>query len=557
MIKSSSILFYKCIRTKVLQVFAVINSGIKAGVINEVYMIRALALKLKLLQTNRILKYISFCLVLIFSVSCQKWLDVNTDPNNRSEVDYKFVLPAGISSVAYVMGGRYQVLGALWSQHWTQSVGASQYAGIDSYDINSSSFDDRQYGELYSGALKALEYIKIESAKEQEWNYYLISNVMQVYTYQLLADLYNEIPFSEALKGDAGITSPHFEKGQDIYDSLIVRLDDALSKNFDKENLKNPKEQDILFQGDMDRWIEFANTLKLKIYLRQSEVRPEVAKAGIEKLYKDKAKFLSVDAAMTTFQDVSGSRNPLYETDIIFFGKNPNLVLSTTLYKYLLDNGDFYRLDHMFATPQNGGGHKASIQGNYNESNPTYGTNSADFSKPILGAVDPVYLMSYSEACFLQAEAIIRYNVETYAKAKENYENAVNSAFVRFYSPLIDPKAQDAAKTELSGKYKFPSEGSPLETFIKSIIVQKWVSLAGIQSLETFFEHNRTHYPEDSPVAADNDNYKAGEFTISVNNVTSGKFPKRLIYPESEYTGNPYTPEKKPVWENIWWDTKP
>jgi len=474
-------------------------------------------------------------------------------------VDYKFVLPSGISSVAYVMGGRYQVLGALWSQHWTQSIGASQYSGIDSYNINSSSFDNSQFGELYSGALKALEYVKIQSEKEQEWNYYLISNVMQVYTFQVLADIYDEIPFSEALKGDEGITTAHFEKGQDIYDSLIVRLDSALAKNFDKENLKNPGEQDILFQGDMDRWIEFANTLKLKIYLRQSEVRPNIAKAGIEKLYKDKVKFLSTDVMMTAFQDVSGSRNPLYETDYIFFGHNPNLVLSYTLFSYLDSIGDYNRLNAMFNTPEKGGQHKALVQGDYNNSSEPSGTNSSSFSKPVMSPVSPVYLMSSTESCFLQAEAIIRYNVETYSKAREKYEEGFNKSFIRILYPTLTlDKIAEISKTSLSfDKYKFPSDGSPMESFIKTIIMQKWVSLAGIQSLETFFEHNRTHYPKDSPVVATDGKYASGEFTVSVNNVTSGKFPKRLIFPESEYTSNPNTPVKKPVWENIWWDTKP
>ena len=55
---------------------------------------------------------------------------------------------------------------------------------------------------------------------------------------------------------------------------------------------------------------------------------------------------------------------------------------------------------------------------------------------------------------------------------------------------------------------------------------------------------------------ADDGDYVPGEFTVSVNNVTSGRFPKRLIFPESEYSGNPFTPQKKQVYEKIWWDKK-
>jgi hypothetical protein len=495
-------------------------------------------------------KIILLSFLLLSLVSCKKWLDVNKDPNSPSEVGIEDVLPSGISSVSYVMGGKYQVLGALWSQHWTQSPGASQYAGIDAYDINSSSFDEYQFGDLYAGALKALEFVKTESQKQQEWNYYLISNVMQVYIFQVLDDLYDKIPFSEALKGEVKNMSPHYEEGKNIYDSLIVRLDNALSKDLEKKDLKNPAERDLIFNGDMDQWKKFANTLKLKLYLRQSETGTDIAKQGIQKLYAEKADFLSSDAMMQAFQDVSGRRNPLYETEMIFAGGNPNLILSRTLHSFLQDNNDFDRLDRMFNAPQNGGPHKSLIQGNYNAPGEIAGINSSSYSKPVMQPDNPVYLMSNSESCFLQAEAIIRYKVASYTKAKELYENGIKASYERLL--LTD----DLASTFYTGVYRFPSDGSPAEIFVKSIIIQKWVALAGIQSLETFFEHNRTHYPEISNVSPDNNDYKPGTFTISVNNVTSGKFPKRLIFPESEIAGNPNVPAIEPVWEPVWWDKK-
>lgn len=500
-------------------------------------------------------KIILISLILLISVSCEKWLDVNEDPNNPIEMDYELVLPSGMTSIVYIMGGRYQVLGALWSQHWTQSPGASQYSGIDSYDINSSSFDDRQFGDLYSGALKALEYVKDESEKAGEWNYYLIANVMQVYIFQILVDLYDEIPFSEALNGETGNTNPHYEKGWDIYDSLIVRLDNALSKDFDKEDLKDPEDKDVLFNGNIDRWIEFANTLKLKIYLRQSEVRPEVARAGIEKLYAEEKEFLSQSVGFAAFMDESGRRNPMYESEYVFFGNNPNLILSFTLYKYMLSRVDFERLNYMFNMPEDGGDHKSLEQGNYNDPDLDAGINSSGFSKPVMRPVQPVYLMSYSESCFLQAEAMMRYNVGNFSKAREKYDEAVYSAYIRVLYPTYSlDKITEIAENKYNS---FPSEGSSLETFIEAIIMQKWVSLAGIQSLETFFEQNRTHYPKISFVPADNGDYKPGELTVSVNNVTSNRFPKRLIFPESEYTTNINTPLRQPVWQKIWWDTKP
>jgi len=490
-------------------------------------------------------------MVIIFA-SCEDWLDINQDPNNPDEANEELTLAAGISSVAYVYGGRYQVLGALWSQHWTQSLGATQYSGLDSYDISSSTYDNRQFGELYTGALKNFEYIRDLSRKNEKYNYYIMATVMQAYTFHILADLYDQIPFSEALKGEEGTITPAYENGQDIYDSLITRIDYALASDYENDDLEDVGSEDILFDGKIDRWVEFANTLKLKIYLRQLHTRPDIAREGIESLYNDPdIKFLTSSIAMSQFTNETGRRNPLYETDIVFLGNNPNLILSNTLLSFMNDKGDLERLDALFDFPENGGGHKGLDQGNYNDPDEPKGTNSASYSKPYMSPFAPVYLMSASEAYFLQAEAIIRYGVKPYSDAKEMYENGIKNSFQRL-GLLISEEFFGPGDV-----YEFPAEGSPLETFIESIIIQKWIALANIQSLETFFEHNRTHYPKVSDVPADNGDYVPGEFTISVNNVTSGRFPKRLIFPESEYSGNPNnTPAKVEVYENVWWDTK-
>ncbi len=494
---------------------------------------------------------IILCMVIIFA-SCEDWLDINQDPNNPDEANEELTLAAGISSVAYVYGGRYQVLGALWSQHWTQSLGATQYSGLDSYDISSSTYDNRQFGELYTGALKNFEYIRDLSRKNEKYNYYIMATVMQAYTFHILADLYDQIPFSEALKGEEGTITPAYENGQDIYDSLITRIDYALASDYENDDLEDVGSEDILFDGKIDRWVEFANTLKLKIYLRQLHTRPDIAREGIESLYNDPdIKFLTSSIAMSQFTNETGRRNPLYETDIVFLGNNPNLILSNTLLSFMNDKGDLERLDALFDFPENGGGHKGLDQGNYNDPDEPKGTNSASYSKPYMSPFAPVYLMSASEAYFLQAEAIIRYGVKPYSDAKEMYENGIKNSFQRL-GLLISEEFFGPGDV-----YEFPAEGSPLETFIESIIIQKWIALANIQSLETFFEHNRTHYPKVSDVPADNGDYVPGEFTISVNNVTSGRFPKRLIFPESEYSGNPNnTPAKVEVYENVWWDTK-
>ena len=498
-------------------------------------------------------KYITYLLIIALCISCDNWLDVNKNPNAPTEVDYRELLAPSITSISYIMGGRYQVLGALWSQQWTQAPGASQYQGIDTYDINSNTFES-EFSTMFSEALMNLEEIKIRATEDKEWNYVFIATVLQVYAYQVLTDLYGQIPFSEALKSEEGIDEPIWESGSAIYDSLITRLDVALELDLEKDSLEIPESTDLLFgdaDNSMDYWIQFANTLKLKIYLRQSEVAPVKAGAGITQLYMDEVDFLEGDAAVTIYADAAGRRNPVYSTDVITLG-NPNLILSRTLHSYLEEHGDYDRLDALFNTPESGSAHKSLPQGDYNPDDEPSGITASSYSKPYLYASAPVFLMSYEESLLLQCEAIVRYGLDDYDEALEKYQDAILISYYR----ILGTDALDIAQYYYQTEYRFPSEGSDLEYFIESIIMQKWVALTNKQSLETFFEHNRTGYPAISTFDADDEDYEPGTFTISVNNVTSGRFPKRLIFPESEYATNRNTPTKKNVWEKIWWDVK-
>ncbi|QQS50553.1 MAG: SusD/RagB family nutrient-binding outer membrane lipoprotein [Bacteroidota bacterium] len=493
--------------------------------------------------------------LVICLLSCENWLDVNQNPDAPLEVDYQQLLPAGTSSLAYVMGGRYQVLGALWSQHWTQSPGASQYSGIDAYNINSSTFDENQFGELYSGALVNLEKVRIGARAGGEFNYYLIATVLQCYTYQVLADLYNQIPFSEALKGGMGNTEPKYEAAEAIYDSLIARIDLALAQDFEKDDLLNPATDDLVFEGNMEQWVAFANSLKLRIFLRQSEVNPQKARDKIIELYASNPDFLDNSAALHIYTNESGRRNPLYETEYQVFGKNPNLILSATLYSFLIENRDFDRLDALFELPASGGEHKALVQGNFFAPDEPSGTNSSSFSKPVMRADAPVFLMSDAESYLLQAEAIVRYQVGTYQEARENYEKAITASYAMILNSTISNAGViGLAQQFYRGVYAFPAEGNETDEYLQAIAIQKWLSLSGIQNLETFFESNRTGYPTKSSVPAENTAYIPGELTLSVNNATSGRFPRRLVFPESEYANNRNTPAKKEVWEPVWWD---
>lgn len=148
-----------------------------------------------------------------------------------------------------------------------------------------------------------------KSAELGDWNFYLMATVMKAYTAQVLVDLYDQIPYFEALKGASNL-NPKFDDGYTIYLDLLAILDTALGKNFSASTVTIPGTTDLVFGGNMDNWKRFANTLQLKMYLRMINAKPAEAQAGVLKLYNRNASFLTVDAGVTGFTNIKERATP-------------------------------------------------------------------------------------------------------------------------------------------------------------------------------------------------------------------------------------------------------
>jgi hypothetical protein len=503
------------------------------------------------MKNRKIMKNICKKIVLILALfglivtSCEKdFLDINDDPNAATTATIDLVFPAAVASTVYVVGTSYQILGGFWAQFWTQSNTANQYKDIDSYDIQNDIYDEREYGELYTGALNDYKYIRNKAEEEKNWSYYLMATVMQAYTFQVLSDIYEEIVFTDALKGNEGNIAPEFDDQETVYNGLITMIDEALAKDLTAETVETPGDEDYLFGGNLTNWIQFANTLKLKIYLRQSYVRPSVAQAGIEAMDNAGDEFLTIDAAMTQWADQQEKRNPLYERQLFLSANNETA--SYTILSFLLANVD-PRVDAFFSYPVNTGGagpHAGLYQGDFNNLAVYSGDN--DLSLPIIGPLDPVILMSAAESYFLQAEAVARGWLS--GDAQQLYEAGIEESFTSLNVAGAD------VLYGAGGVYEY--DGATVEEQVEDIIVQKRVAMINTQNLEAWIEQNRTHYPRESAVPASNESYIPGQLTVAVNNVTSGLFPKRLQYTNSEVSRNPKTPTLKPLTTKMWWDAK-
>jgi len=459
---------------------------------------------------KRIKYYIAtlFISVMLLPGCSDSFFDINVDPNNPADVTPALSLPSGISGSAYVLGGYYLALGGYWSQQYAQAPAASQWLEWENYNLTEDDFN-RQFTILYAGALNDYEYVRKNTSKTADWKYYSIATLMQAYTFQVLADLYDKVPFTEALKGSENL-QPKYDNGELIYDSLIARIDNAISKDFSLSSVQAPGAEDLVFAGNMNKWTQFANTLKLKIYLRYVNKDPNKFKTQILALLTAN-NFLAEDAKITSFKAEQTGYNPFYNTFVDRLTGNINA--NKNLMDSLTVNND-PRKTKIFNASATGANYNAIVTG---DSKNLSGKTIKDYATPNVGTVSPVYFFTKEEVLFLIAEAQARYG--TPAAAETAYKSAVSASLVSL------GLAADAIV--------YPYNG------IKSIIVQKWIASTNKNNIEAFFDYNRTGYPSMS------------ESLTSTFNV--GQRPKRLFFPDNERKTNPNTPAKVALYTPVWW----
>jgi len=482
-------------------------------------------------------KFIISILVLSTALtSCSTDLDINRDPDNLDPADAPLSaqLPAGIAGLAGSEGAPLAIIGGFWAQYYTQSNAANQYKDIDNYGIGTIDYNYAWDG-MYD-ALGDIRNVKRKALAEGNWNYYLIATVMEVQGSQILTDFYGDIPYQDA--NNQEILEPTFNTGQQVYDLMIADLNDALSRDLSTSVGTLPGNDDFVFRGNMENWTKFANTLKLKVFMRQTESsRSAIADAGITALLASGVEFLDVDAGMIEnadgqplFTDAINQSNPLFEFNNRRLNSATNIRMSRTLSSYLIDNTDPRRAAYYL--PGN-----ALNQGDYSNL-----VGAGTIAVVDLHPTTPVYFLSLEESLLLQAEAVERYGL---GSGKAFYDAAVTTNFDKYG---LDGSGFVAA----GGAYEYPAAGTFAQK-LEAIITQKWISSFPGNGFEAFFEKNRTGYPLTSAVPQSSGSYIPGQITYSVNGSTGGLFPKRIVYPISERNANPNAPNLIPITTPVWW----
>jgi len=489
--------------------------------------------------------------------SCDEYLDVNDDPNNPSSenVNPEIVLAATQVYTYGVFAGNVSEfnpnavqdnmnqLGNLMMNNWTRDVGASNssyYFNEHTYNVTSD-FYSGIFENLY---LRTSNYTFIQNTTKPGYdNYKAIAKILKSFYFQYLVDLYGNIPYLEAHKRGDNLT-PKYDDALTIYRDLVVQLEEAVAliDNAPASSL-NPGENDVMLSGDMGMWKKFANTLKLRILLRECKrtASSTYITSEMAELQSSGAQFLGPNDNVTINPGFSASVNKQNGFAAMFLNTNDefkNNWSSTAATKYTvsyLQNTNDPRLTRIYsatsAGPTDYNGHQ---QGDVLNTSTNYPVSHVGPGLLQNSAQDGL-VFTAAESLLLQAEAVQRAYLT--GSAKSLYESGITESF-----KLLGLTTAQAITYYSQATNRVGWNGSTGNE-IQAIINQKWIALNGINGGEIWIENTRTGFPSHvplSPVAA------------------STSRPIRLLYPSSEIAGNtanvPQQNESEAFTSKIFWN---
>ena len=160
--------------------------------------------------------------------SCQDYLDINKSPNSPSAENMTpdMMFPAVEMNLAASYGDFLRIVGGYYSQHYSQLTGTSNYLDYSQFNM-SATRSSGTYTQLNTRVLGNLKTIRDYAAANEEWGTYLAATVLRAFTYQVLVDCYEQVPYTEAMNTD--YPSPKYDDGLTVYQGVIAEIDDALS----------------------------------------------------------------------------------------------------------------------------------------------------------------------------------------------------------------------------------------------------------------------------------------------------------------------------------------
>jgi hypothetical protein len=392
----------------------------------------------------------------------------------------------------------------VFSQTWTET----QYTTEAHYVLSAYNSPDNWWGNLYAGVLNNLVDAKAAfpvtvTDPGTLRNDLIITDILEVYAYNLLVSTYGNIPYSQA--ENRSIPFPKYDDAKTVYYDLLMRLDTCIAGL----NTASPAmgAADQIYKGSITKWKKFAATLKLKMAMVLADIDPSTAGKKVQEAVATGVFAANSDNAQVAYQaSPTGNTNPVWQA-IVNSGRHDfcpaSLLIST------MNNWNDPRLPLYFTTV--GGVYKGGTAGATNQFS-VYSTFSAQWIAPTY----PSDLLDYSETEFLLAEAVER-GFLTGGNTAEQYYDAGITASITFWGGAVSDAntylAQPAvAYSTAAGNYK------------QKIGYQEWIAMAN-RGWDSWTSIRRLKQPNIDVVSP-----PQGAITT---------MPIRFYYPLREQTANP------------------
>ncbi|NAW51938.1 SusD/RagB family nutrient-binding outer membrane lipoprotein [Elizabethkingia argentiflava] len=483
--------------------------------------------------------------------SCNNYLDINENPNKVLEGNLQpnNIFPGAVSETFRVHARDLVNLGALYTNYIGTNSAVYGNGNDPEFMLTlNTSF----YSALWDGTLRGVNNLQIIIDKAHENPIYIyysgMAKIMKVFYMQTIVDLYGDIPYTEAF-GEKSRLTPAYEKDSDIYGKMFKELDEALVELDDPNKNKDraiPGNEDIVFRGDRLKWKAFANNIKLRMIIRMSNAKGELAKVRNQQLISLRgAAFLNEDVVVNPGYSAANddSQNPF--TNYFFASSGRTLSQAFRMdtasghLAICLNSNDkndatpFYqkfngiqdgRKSRMFSVDKNNrvigvkqgvrpGDPDMAVERPISSFGPgwfTKGERNLESASSRGGA-----LMTKSEIDFLKAEASLKYP-DLGIQGKTAFESGIKASF-----NYLDAQGATDYIAKINTVKRLGWLGSNDEK-LDAIMTQKWLALGLVAPIQVFFDYNRTGYPY---------------IPLSKRAVQNNK-PYRLMYPNSELAAN-------------------
>jgi len=458
----------------------------------------------------------SMAILLFLGVaSCKDFLDVNTNPNAPEYANVELRLPALITQFIH---STYYGETSLWGSEWTQQFSFNRdsrsYGQVQRYEISENS-GTTAWDYFYSRPATGANGM-IHDATGPSDNYYRgLGYLFRAWTFQIITDHWGPAPYLQAF--DPTVREPKYDDQKTIYQGILSDLDSAVAL-LSATTGRRPTSNDLLFAGDVTKWVKLAKFLQARTNLRIS------AAPGENKTARANAVIAALGGALTGNADDadfiytggSGARTPLYT----FFELRGTFVAGQYMVDLLKARND-PRIGIMFNpipydSIKGTGTARVTFPAKPNtfvgmqEGQSTLNDSTVSWIGPYYSADTTTRLnvVSYADQKFTEAEA--RLILTGAAAADAPYRDGIRAHMQKLGVPAA------AITAYLNSRPALNTLANPLE----EIITQKYI--ANFLKLEAWDDWRRTGYPKLVPV---------------VNAVIAG-IPQRIRTPGSELSNN-------------------